>query len=218
MATADVTHLVWLDFETTGLRDEDSVLEIGAVMTDLNLQQVGEPLSIVRNLASVLNVSLWDPLVVKMHTANGLLVDAAESEVRLSVKGLDDALESWACRVLDVWPAPGTLMLAGAGVSHYDHGVIKQDFPIFASMLHYATLDVSVLNRWFEIVSPYSHQGMPQKRDKHRALDDVCDALVLARWLQQYLVLDYPRSQVPEHTTVSPLLDTAGSLTPKVKA
>lgn len=66
--------IVWLDLETSGLDPRrDSILEIAMIVTDDDLNQIGEPfVSLVKPLHTR-GYEVMDDFVKEMHTKNGLL-------------------------------------------------------------------------------------------------------------------------------------------------
>ncbi len=171
--------LIWIDLETTELDvDMLDVLEIGARATTWDGIPVGEPYRAVAHLDA--DVVLDEP-VYSMHAGSGLLAacDASSnSEGDLWRSLLTWAHGVWADLCDDV-PHP-RIMLAGSGISHFDHRIIAAR----SDLLHldgmgYRLLDVSVIRTFL---------GWDKPDAPHRALDDV-DAAI-AEWRRMLDWLD----------------------------
>lgn len=67
-------HLLWLDLETTGTDEsKDSIIEIGCVLTDADLNEVSDFTMYVEPTDEALGRLLRNDIVREMHKANGLL-------------------------------------------------------------------------------------------------------------------------------------------------
>lgn len=185
---AQATHLLWLDLETTGTDETaDPILEIGVVLTTAEA-----PFAELARDSVVIGGGLapdWRdrmvPVVVEMHTVNGLLEDVAESVI-----GATDAAQ----RVIDNVLAPHTrkhaVMLAGSGVGHFDRRFIAAQMPALDGWLQYPCLDVGVLRRAVRFAG--RDDLIPREGDHslkpHRALDDVL--LHLDEWRHYATIID----------------------------
>lgn len=166
MSLRPLPHLLWLDFESTGVDiDTALVLEAAAVLTTPGLDRLD-------SIERVIQTPGWDAalranqFVLDMHTSNGLLADLEsgrgcsladfDAETRAMIdKHLDDDVE---------------VLLAGSGVSHFDRPLIDRRLPLLAERLHYANLDLGVLRRTL------GYLGLqPEGRDSvpHRAMGDI---------------------------------------------
>jgi len=163
-------RLVWIDCEMTGLdlRD-DALVEVAVLVTDSELNVLGEGIDIVirppdEPLGRMLDV------VREMHTTSGLLdqlaggVTLAEAERRV----LDYIKEHV--------PEPRKAPLCGNSIAT-DRGFLARDMPELESYLHYRIVDVSSIKelarRWY----PRVYFNSPRKAGGHRALADIRESI-----------------------------------------
>lgn len=172
--------LCWIDLETLGSDSPNNIIEIGAIMTTDDLEEVGDPFhALVRPPAHVPLVRV-PAAVLDMHAASGLWDDlAAASRGQGEVMHLDDAdaeLRDW----MTLWCAPPAPTLAGSGVSHFDSALIRDQLPTtWAELKGYnavvkPTLDIGVVRRFLDttgqgrLIPDFAREDCP-----HRALEDV---------------------------------------------
>lgn len=163
--------ICWLDLETAGSTpDVDYVLEIGAVMTTDTLTELSTLRTLVRPPDALL---LWDvdPIVLEMHSANGLWSDVFARGT--DVANADRIVSEWLREVSQ----GAEIRLAGSGVSHFDHDVIRRRLPLtWARLDGYndhvkPTIDVGVIRRFLKTTG--LEHLVPDLGDiPHRALDD----------------------------------------------
>jgi oligoribonuclease len=167
---AELPHLVWIDCEMTGLSLEtDALVEIAVLVTDSELNVIGEGIDLVIR-ATDGQISGMNDYVRKMHTDSGLIheitggVEIAEAE-RQILAYLQSA-----------GVVAGKSPLAGNSVS-VDRNFIARDMKQLAEFLHYRTIDVSTIKelsrRWY----PKAYFAAPAKTGNHRALGDIQDSI-----------------------------------------
>lgn len=172
MPPNDAVHLLWLDLETTGARTEDSIVEIACVLTDTDLHELDSFTSLVRPAEDNWRAMFAIEPVVAMHKANGL-IDEIESGLRHNVLRSPVAVEATILEWLDNRGADSRrTFLAGSGVSHFDHRLLLHHMPKLASHCRYATLDVGVIRRAYELLLGAVVTTVNDNKT-HRALDDV---------------------------------------------
>lgn len=163
--------IFWTDLECTGSDDDEDILEIGAVITDRDLNEL-DAKSIVFGIDPVKFENMAD-VVVKMHTANGLLDEVTQrgffrSDLdRSMVLGqADQELTDW----VRSYAGGDHMPIAGSGVAHYDRKFIRRDLPKLDRRITYWHLDIGSVRR---IVS-YAGLEWPEfhMSKAHRALDD----------------------------------------------
>jgi oligoribonuclease len=167
---ADLPHLVWIDCEMTGLSLEtDALVEIAVLVTDSELNVIGEGIDLVIH-ATEGQLAVMNDFVRTMHTSSGLIeeipqgIGVSEAEA-LIMKYLESA-----------GVVAGKSPLAGNSVS-VDRNFIARDMKILAEFLHYRTIDVSTIKelarRWY----PKAYFAAPAKNGNHRALGDIRDSI-----------------------------------------
>lgn len=163
--------IVWVDCEMTGLDlGSDALIEISALVTDGNLNILGEGVDVVIHADDAVLESMPD-VVRTMHAKSGLT-----EEVRASTVTMADAEKVVMDYVLEQVPADGRPLLAGNSIAT-DRGFIDRDMPTFAGFLHYRMIDVSTIKeltrRWY----PPVYSAQPQKGMAHRALADIKESI-----------------------------------------
>ena len=165
---SDQKNIAWIDLETTGSDEEDgSIIEIGCIVTDAALEELGRWEAVVEPI-SRRDLDSMDPVVRDMHTENGLLA-ALDAGVGIYGAGADDSLAEF----LDRFTVDGTVILAGSGVGHFDSRWVRRHLERTARRLTYWTLDVGVLRRWFRLYAGLEITGLEQSQKSHRAMADV---------------------------------------------
>lgn len=175
--------LLWLDVETTGLdpHGRDVLLEVGAIGTDLGLNEVTEPFErVVRFDAGErdrLRSEVASDFVRRMHDESGLWDRLPEGTPLDQVdQDLSDFIDSFA-------PNPRQARLAGNSVSRVDVPFSEVFLPLSTARLHYRILDISSLAFAHADVFGWVDGYYPKKK-RHRGLDDIRESLAEARWLR----------------------------------
>ncbi|WP_425303612.1 oligoribonuclease [Nocardia wallacei] len=163
--------MVWMDCEMTGLRlDSDKLIEVAALVTDSDLNILGEGVDIVIH-ADDTALAAMPPVVQEMHARSGLT-----DEVRRSTVTMAEAERQVLDYVKEYVPAPRTVPLAGNSIAT-DRGFIARDMPELDAHLHYRMVDVSSIKelcrRWY----PRIYFGQPEKGLTHRALADIQESI-----------------------------------------
>ncbi|MEU7529715.1 oligoribonuclease [Saccharothrix sp. NPDC042600] len=164
-------RLVWIDCEMTGLDlGKDALIEIAALVTDAELNVLGEGVDVVIHADDTALDSMPE-VVMAMHAKSGLT-----EEVRRSTVTLADA-EAQVLAYIKQWvPDPRTAPLAGNSIAT-DRGFIARDMPELDAHLHYRMVDVSSIKelarRWY----PRIYYAQPEKGLAHRALADIRESI-----------------------------------------
>jgi oligoribonuclease len=164
-------RLVWIDCEMTGLDlGKDALIEIAALVTDAELNVLGEGVDVVIHADDTALDSMPD-VVMQMHAKSGLT-----EEVRRSTVSLADAEAQVLAYIREWVPDPRTAPLAGNSIGT-DRGFIARDMPELDAHLHYRMVDVSSIKelcrRWY----PRIYYAQPEKGLAHRALADVRESI-----------------------------------------
>jgi len=160
-------NLAWLDLETTGLRpNEDAILEIGIVITNKELDTVGEHAWVVRPSKSV-PITEIDPYVFRMHDKNGLWAECFALDCGGDFgQALNEARD-----FVREHGAAGS-PLCGSTIN-FDRGFLQAQAPELLRVFHYRNIDVSTLRTMFAMHFHSIERWSPAEDAKHRALDDL---------------------------------------------
>lgn len=162
--------MVWVDLEMTGLDvEKDEIMEMACIITDSDLNVIEEGPNIIIHVSDEI-LSSMDEWCVSHHGSSGL-TDA----VRASKVTLEQA-EVEVVNFMKKHTPAKVCPLAGNSV-HADKRFLEKYMPRFADHLHYRIVDVSTVKelckRWF----PEHYNKAPQKRETHRALDDIRESI-----------------------------------------
>ncbi|SEL62854.1 oligoribonuclease [Rhodococcus maanshanensis] len=163
--------LVWIDCEMTGLRlGTDKLIEVAALVTDSDLNVLGDGVDIVIHADDAALADMPD-VVKEMHERSGLT-----EEVRRSTVTLEEAEQQVLAYIREHIPTAGTAPLAGNSIAT-DRGFLARDMPALDEYLHYRMIDVSSIKelcrRWY----PRIYFGQPEKGLAHRALADIQESI-----------------------------------------
>lgn len=172
MAERKRNLIYWTDLECTGSGDDEDILEIGAVITDRELNEIDHKNIVLPMEAGALE--RMSDVVVKMHTQNGLISDSmqrgfytSDMQKQMELAAVDDELSTW---VRNIVGSNNHIPIAGSGISHYDRKYIRRDLPKLDKRLTYYALDIGSVRRIVDLVGlqwPDMHTNKA-----HRALDD----------------------------------------------
>ena len=191
-------RIVWIDCEMTGLSlDADALIEVAALVTDYELNQLGDGVDIViRPPAAALEQ--MDPFVRDMHTTSGLLAELDGGTT------MADAQERVLAYIKEWVPEPRKAALAGNSVGT-DRAFIGRDMPELESWLHYRIIDVSSIKelarRWY----PRAYFNAPVKCGGHRALADIRESIAELRYYRAAVFVPQPG---PDSATAKALGET----------
>ncbi len=184
MAGNDV--LVWIDMEMTGLEPErERIIEMATILTDGQLVEIASGPAIVLHQDDAI-LAAMDDWNTKHHGASGLVERVKASAVtEAEAEGLTLAFINAHVGAKD------RPVLAGNSI-HQDRRFIHRYMPALEKRLHYRMVDVSTIKelarRWFPAVTA----KQPQKKDTHRALDDIRESIEELRYYKQHVFLTPP--------------------------
>lgn len=155
----------------TGLDlSSDRLIEIAVLVTDADLNILGDGLDVVINAPDEALDNMI-PVVTDMHTRSGLI-----DEVRASTVDLATAEEMVLDYIRGHVKQAKTAPLAGNSIAT-DRGFIARDMIKLDDYLHYRMIDVSSIKelcrRWY----PRIYFGQPEKGLAHRALADIHESI-----------------------------------------
>ncbi|RVW05459.1 oligoribonuclease [Rhodococcus xishaensis] len=195
--------LVWIDCEMTGLRlGSDKLIEIAALVTDSDLNILGDGVDIVIHADDDALEAMPD-VVAEMHMRSGLT-----EEVRASTVTVAEAERMVLDYIRDHVPVAGTVPLAGNSIAT-DRGFIARDMPELDAHLHYRMIDVSSIKelcrRWY----PRIYYGQPEKGLAHRALVDIRESIRELRYYRRTAFVSDPGPSSVEIAAVAKELGPA---------
>jgi oligoribonuclease len=197
-------RLVWIDCEMTGLDYvSDALIEIACVVTDFDLNPLGEGIDLVIKPPAEA-VEQMDDFVRSMHEKSGLNTQL-DSGITLH-----EAEEQVLAYVREHCTEGSRPPLAGNTVAT-DRAFISRDMPDLDAFLHYRIVDVSSIKelsrRWY----PRAYFGAPAKRGNHRALADILESIEELRYYRAAIFVPPPG---PDSADAKALADLhGGSLT-----
>lgn len=172
--------LYWLDIETTGLDPRiDSMLEIGMVITDDDLNIVAPHMADIRIAASPAALANMVPFVKNMHEGSGLLADLQDGSA-VSLRDAERAVINFVESTGDTSPR----VMAGASV-HFDRSFLRLMMPKLDAMFIHRHADVSAMREFHRRWAPEVVTTRPA--GAHRPLMDLLDSINLARALRTNL-------------------------------
>ena len=192
MLSAVRDELVWIDCEMTGLDlSSDRLIEIAALVTDADLNVLGEGIDVVIHADDAALNGMVD-VVAKMHRSSGLT-----EEVRASTIDLATAEELVMDYIRSHVPQARTAPLAGNSIAT-DRGFLARDMPTLDDYLHYRMIDVSSIKelcrRWY----PKIYYGQPEKGLAHRALADIEESIRELRYYRRIAFVPPPGPSTSE--------------------
>jgi len=178
-------RIVWIDCEMTGLDTvQDALIEVAVVVTDSELNVLGEGVDVVITPPQAALDQMND-LVRTMHTTSGLL------EVLPGGTTMADAQAAVLEYIKVFVPEPNKAPLAGNSVGT-DKSFLERDMPELMEHLHYRVIDVSSIKelarRWY----PRIYFASPEKNGGHRALADILESIDELRYYRRALFVAPP--------------------------
>ncbi|MDX2849616.1 MULTISPECIES: oligoribonuclease [Streptomycetaceae] len=191
-------RMVWIDCEMTGLSlAQDALIEVAALVTDSELNVLGEGVDIVVRPPAEALESMPE-IVRTMHTNSGLLEELDGGVT------LEEAEKLVLDYIRQYVAEPRKAPLCGNSVST-DRGFLARDMPTLEQHLHYRIVDVSsvkeLARRWY----PRAYFASPEKNGNHRALADIRESIAELRYYREAVFVPQP----------GPDTDTARSIAAK---
>ena len=193
---------MWIDCEMTGLDlSKDKLIEIAALVTDSELNILGEGVDIVIH-ADDDALANMPAVVTDMHAKSGLT-----DEVRASTVSLEEAEQRVLAYIKEHVPVAGTVPLAGNSIGT-DRGFISRDMTALDTYLHYRMIDVSSIKelsrRWY----PRIYYGQPAKGLAHRALADIKESIKELQYYRRTAFVAPPGPSTSDIAAIVAELDT----------
>jgi oligoribonuclease len=177
--------LVWIDCEMTGLDlVNDALIEVAALVTDADLQVLGDGVDVVIK-PSPQALDQMNDFVRNMHSASGLL---AELDAGLTLAEAEQQVLDYITAYV---PEQRKAPLAGNTIGT-DRAFLARDMPTLEGHVHYRNVDVSSIKelarRWY----PRVYYQSPEKSGNHRALADIRESIEELRYYREALFVPPP--------------------------
>lgn len=174
-------NLIWLDMEMSGLSpDNDRILELAAVVTDAELNVLGEsPVLVVHQSDAVLDgMDAWNK---GTHGRSGLIDKVKAStldEVTASQQMID---------FLKPFVPAGKSPMCGNSICQ-DRRFMARYMPELESFFHYRNLDVSVFKELARRWKPEIYAGF-KKASRHEALADIYESIDELKYYREHFIV-----------------------------
>ena len=154
--------LLWVDLEMTGLDPiKDRILEVAAIATDMNLNEIARFEAIVKVDEDLMKKRMVGDFWEKNKSSYNALV--AQNKDGQPVSKVEKSFIKFIKKYFGK-----EIYLAGNSI-HQDRKFIEHEMPDLNQMLHYRMLDVSAWKIYFE--NALNKRFV--KPDSHRALNDI---------------------------------------------
>lgn len=174
-------NLIWLDMEMSGLLpDSDRILELAVVVTDADLNVLGEsPVFVVHQSDAVLDgMDAWNK---GAHGRSGLI-----EKVKASKLSEDDVATQMMAFLKEFVPA-GKSPMCGNSICQ-DRRFMARYMPSLEEYFHYRNLDVSVFKELARRWKPEIYSGF-KKASKHEALADIYESIDELKYYREHFIV-----------------------------
>lgn len=173
-------NLVWVDMEMTGLDpDKDRIIEIAVVVTDSNLNILGEgPVFAIHQPDEILEaMDAWNK---GTHGRSGLI-----DRVKASTVTEADA-EIALIEFIKQYVPNGKSPMCGNSICQ-DRRFMARSMPKLEAFFHYRNLDVSTLKELCRRWKPELVSGF-KKHQMHTALADITESIEELRYYREHFI------------------------------
>ena len=165
----------------TGLDSEtDHVLEIAAIVTDNDLNVLDDGLDLVIHHPPEI-LDLMGRVVSEMHHASGLTEAVKASQISLA-----EAEAQVMAYLKGHLQQPQQSPLCGNSI-HTDRRFLQRWMPAIDRYLHYRVIDVTSVRLLAEFWLPAVERKRPEKKQTHRALDDILESISELRFYKEHM-------------------------------
>lgn len=193
---------VWLDSETLGLNDvgndgqigavKHPIIEIAGVITDMDLNQVGEPIHLILSSTQE-QIDAGDEWAVNTHKESGLLDKSLAS--KLTPDGAQKKLIAWlksAGIQKFARDSDGPFGYMAGNSIKLDRDFIMYQMPELHRYMHYRMLDLAgpalMARQW-------KPELVYQKKYEHLALSDIHESIEEAKVFKEFFLQSMPVSR-----------------------
>lgn len=173
-------NLVWVDMEMTGLDpDKDRIIEVAIVVTDSNLNILGEaPVFAIHQADEILDgMDAWNK---GTHGRSGLIERIKASRVT------EEEAEAALIEFLKKYVPQGKSPMCGNTICQ-DRRFMARGMPKLERFFHYRNLDVSTLKELCKRWKPELASGF-KKHQKHTALADILESVEELRYYREHFI------------------------------
>jgi len=181
VSSTNQNNLIWLDMEMSGLLpDSDRILELAAVVTDADLNVLGEsPVLVIHQSDAVLDgMDAWNK---GAHGRSGLIdkVKASTLDEEQATTVMIDFLKQFV--------TAGKSPMCGNSICQ-DRRFMARYMPNLESFFHYRNLDVSVFKELARRWKPEIYAGF-KKASKHEALADIYESIDELKYYREHFIV-----------------------------
>jgi oligoribonuclease len=172
-------HLIWIDLEMTGLDPlRDSILEIGTIVTNKNLEVVAEgpEIAIQHAISRLESMDEWNRT---QHAKSGLWRRVIESNVDIATA------EARTLEFLERYVPANRSPMCGNSICQ-DRRFMSRLMPRLERHFHYRNLDVSTVKELARRWAPELLKGF-NKDSQHTAIADVRDSIAELRYYRTFM-------------------------------
>ena len=177
----NIDNLIWLDMEMSGLLpDSDRILELAVVVTDAELNVLGEsPVLVIHQSDVVLaGMDAWNQ---GTHKRSGLI-----DKVKASI--LDETVATaQMLAFLKQYVPSGKSPMCGNSICQ-DRRFMARYMPDLEAYFHYRNLDVSVFKELARRWKPTVYSGF-KKASKHEALADIYESIDELKYYREHFIV-----------------------------
>ena len=173
-------NLIWIDLEMTGLDpDNDKVIEIATIVTDAQLNVLGEgPVMAIYQPDSIMNgMDDWN---TRQHGKSGLTERVKNSAVT-EKEATEKTIE-----FLNEFVSKGKSPMCGNSICQ-DRRFLYRHMRDLEEYFHYRNLDVSTLKELSRRWSPEVYKGFT-KKGAHLALDDIKESIEELKYYREHFI------------------------------
>lgn len=177
----DKDNLIWLDMEMSGLfPDSDRILELAAVVTDAELNVLGEsPVIVIHQSDAVLEgMDAWN---TGTHGRSGL-TEKVKASTTDEIAGTAEMI-TFLAQYVPVGKSP----MCGNSICQ-DRRFMARYMPELEAFFHYRNLDVSVFKELARRWKPGIYSGF-KKSGKHEALADVYESIEELKYYREHFIV-----------------------------